>query len=851
MIDKSSTTFQYLKRSTIVVLIVCVLVFTLLWGYYQTRSSEAVLEVSQIYMSTINERLRAHFETAVSYCLSRLESVVAKADPESVTSAEEAENRLIDAAGQEGFSALSLMGPSGVLEPVYGGNITVLYSTHIISILQQGYSYVGIGILDGRQVELCCSPAEYPMSDGKKSEAVIGVMSDDFLTDILTLDVPGGIVSSYIIRADGTYVLRDQDYGSSYYEDILSQDDDSESAQEYVTALEDALVKSEPFEGSYLENGRTVRVLATPLMYSQWSMLTEMPDGALTEAVSALGNETGWIVICGCGVLAACLLAVLAGYDRRSRKEREMLEMAEAEAVRANKAKSSFFSNMSHDIRTPMNTIVGMTEIALSHIDSKTTVRNALEKIKLSSKQLLGLINDVLDMSRIESGRLALRPELMSLRELTDSIVAIIQPQVEARRQEFDVVVDHVTVENINCDAIRLNQVLLNLLGNAVKFTPEGGKITLSIDESPSGRGDKYIQLNIEVRDTGTGMSEEFIESIFDPYAREESNAVVKQSEGVGLGMAITKFIVERMGGSIEVESVPGKGTTFRVKLDVEKADVPEIEMKLPPMRVLVVDDDLQMGQSTTATLESLGVSAEAVLDGATAVQRVSEADENGEPFDIVLTDWKLPYMNGVQTARKIREEVGEKPIIMMTSAYDWADAEPAARQAGIAGFLSKPLFKSTLYYGLLGLMEETEAQQSDSEIDFGGKRVLVVEDNDLNWEIVEILLDDVHLKADRAEDGKTGVTKFSRSPRGYYAAILMDVHLPVMDGYEATQRIRNMVETRDDAALPIIAMTADAFSDDRRRALEAGMNAHVTKPIDREELMRTLARFIRRKPLE
>lgn len=852
MIDKNSVTFQYLRRSALVVLAVCILVFGLLLGYYEVRSEAAVSDVSQIYMSKINERLKAHFETAVSYCLSRLESVVAKAAPETVKTFEQADEELTNAALPEGFSAVSLMGPSGELDSLYGGNITVLYAEHTLSILEQGFSYVGIGILDGRQVELCCAPAHYPMRSGKESTAVIGALSDDFLNDILTLDVPGGMVSSFIIRADGSYVLRDEGYGANYYTDTVDEDSsrDRSDVEHYVEKLAAALNEAEPYEGSFKRNGSTVQVLATPLAYSQWYLITELSEGDLTEAVSALGSETGWIVIVGFIVLLACLITVFAGYYKLTKEQREKLEMAQAEAVRANKAKSEFFSNMSHDIRTPMNAIAGMTDIALKRLGNPAAVRDALEKIKVSSKQLLGLINDVLDMSRIESGKLTLHPDLMSLSEFTSEIVAIIQPQVEGKRQKFDVFVDNVTVENVNCDAIRLNQILLNLLGNAVKFTPEGGTITLAISEAPSNRGDEYIRLIIEVCDTGTGMSKEFQEKVFESFAREEGNATVKSTEGAGLGMAITKHIIERMNGSIGVDSAPGEGTTFHVEIDAEKAPVPEIDMKLPPMRVLVIDDDAQMGDATVQTLKSLGAHAESALDGESGLKRVHEADDDGKPFDFVLTDWKLPYMNGVQTARRIREAVGDKPIILMTSAYDWADAEDEARNAGIDGFLPKPLFKSTLYFGLLGVIDGSEeAAVEDDRPDFKGKRLLVAEDNDLNWEVIEVLLTDVNFAVEHALNGQEAVTKFSLSPPGYYDAILMDVQMPIMNGHEATRQIRQMRETRRDADLPIIAMTAEAFADDKRRALEAGMNAHVTKPIDVNDLIRTLARFVRKKP--
>lgn len=803
-----------------------------------------------MYISKINERLQAHFETAVDYCLSRLDTVTAEVGPEEASTLAQADRNLSSAAVREGFSAVSLMGEDGLLETVSGGRLMLLYPDKVYDALASGQSRIGIGRMESRegQVEVCAVPAQYPMQNDKRSIAVLGVLNDNFLRNILTLDVEGSQISSYIVRPDGSYVLRTDTYGQSYYADVMDRAGTHVAENEqYIEQLRDALSKDEQFQGTFYSDGVQTHVLATPLVYSQWVLLTEMPDGALTQAVGDLGSDAVVYALIACAIVLGCIAVVFFGYYKISRAQIAQIEEARAEADRANKAKSEFFSNMSHDIRTPMNAIVGMTSIAMSRLDNKDAVKNSLQKISISSKQLLGLINDVLDMSRIESGNLKLRMEPMSLREFMDSVVSIIQPQIAAKRQTFDVYVDNVSVENVYCDAVRLNQVLLNLLANAVKFTPEGGRITLAMYETPSNLGEGYVTVNIDVADSGIGMSKDFQEKIYESFAREEV-ATVQRTEGVGLGMAITKHIVDAMQGTIELQSAQGEGSRFHITLNLEKAQSAEEELSLPPVRVLVIDDDAQVGEGARAALQSLGVRADTVLDGKSGIERLKDASAAKEPYDVVLVDWKLPFMNGVQTSKRIHEEISDDTPLLLMSAYDWADVEDEALAAGIDGFLAKPLFKSTLYNGLLSVLGDIPKTKSDKKrLDFTGKRLLVAEDNDINWEIMQTLLAQNGFSLDRAADGSEAVHKFRSSPNGYYDAILMDVHMPVLNGLDATQQIRAMADAnREDANLPIIAMTADAFADDIRRSMDSGMNAHISKPIDIDEMLRKLAQLLK-----
>lgn len=545
-------------------------------------------------------------------------------------------------------------------------------------------------------------------------------------------------------------------------------------------------------------------------------------------------------------MILAAIVFLFILYYRLSRQQMKNLDQAKEEAIRANKAKSEFLSNMSHDIRTPMNGIVGMTAIALANLNDTVRVEDCLKKITLSSRHLLGLINDVLDMLKIESGKLTLNSSRVSLRETMDNIVNIIQSQILQKNQHFDIFIQNVETEEVCCDSVRLNQILINLLSNAVKFTPEGGTIRVYLCEEPSSKGDGYVRCRFRVTDSGIGMTEEFQKTIFDTFTREKSEHV-ERTEGSGLGMAITKCIVDAMEGTIDLKSAPGKGSEFEVTLDFEKAEMPpEEEMVLPPWEMLVVDNNEDLCQSAVSALQDMGIRAESSLSGEAALQMVEQRHMEGKDYQIVLLDWKMPDMDGIETTRQIRRHLGDEVPILIISAYDWSDIEAEARSVGVKGFISKPLFKSNLYLGLKQYMAEAsdaDGQREEEKQAFSGRRILLAEDNDLNWEIAEDILSEAGFESERAENGQICVETFQRSPEGFYDAVLMDVRMPVMNGYEAARKIRAM--ERADSGLPIIAMTADAFAEDIRQCLESGMNEHIAKPIDVDRLMQVLQKYL------
>jgi len=426
-----------------------------------------------------------------------------------------------------------------------------------------------------------------------------------------------------------------------------------------------------------------------------------------------------------------------------------------------------------------------------------------------------------------------------------ENIVNIVRSQIKAKNLHFDIFISKCSVEEVHCDSVRLNQILINLLSNALKFTPEGGTVNAYLEQEESPKGPGYVRCRFRVKDTGIGMSQEYLEKIFDTFSREE-NSMVHKIEGTGLGMAITKYIVDVMGGTIDVKSRQGEGSEFCVTLDLEAADVLEKDMILPSWHILVVDNNEDLCRSAVESLKEIGAEGEWTLKGSTAVEMVEKRHKMGNDYQAVLLDWKMPDMDGLEVTKRIRSSAGGDIPILIVSAYDWSDIENEAMEAGVNGFISKPLFKSNLYLGLShfieGLPDQDEQVVKDT-LDFTGKRILLSEDNDLNWEIAEEILSEEGFELERAENGKICVEKFQSSPEGFYDVILMDIRMPVMNGYDATRAIRAL--TREDKELPIIAMTADAFENDVQVCLQCGMNAHVAKPLDIQELIRTLQKTL------
>ena len=531
-------------------------------------------------------------------------------------------------------------------------------------------------------------------------------------------------------------------------------------------------------------------------------------------------------------------------YQTQLEEQNRKLEIALQHEGAANRAKREFLFNMSHDIRTPMNAIIGFTSLAATHIDNREQVLDYLKKISTSSQHLLSLINDVLDMSRIESGKVKIEEKAVHLPDLVHDVRSIIQPNVAAKRLSLFIDTMDIEDEDIITDPLRLNQILLNILSNAIKFTPTGGMISIRIAQK-NGAPKGCVCYEFRIKDNGIGMSEEFQKHIFEEFSREESSTV-SGIQGTGLGMSITKNIVDLMGGTIALTSEPGKGTEFIVTLCFTRSGQKAEPKQLPQLeglRALVADDDTNTCLNVSTMLSKIGMRPEWTISGKEAVIRTKYAVEQGDEFSVYIIDWLIPDMNGIEIVRQIRKVIGNRCPIIILTAYDWADIEDEARAAGVTAFCEKPLFLSELRRVLAEPFRAEPASKpaQPTAADLKGKKLLLVEDNELNREIALEILKEAGFVVDTAEDGAVAVQKIKQAAPGQYDLILMDIQMPNLDGYEATRQIRALPDA-EKANIPIFAMTANAFEEDRQNALAAGMNGHIAKPLDVPHLLRVLA---------
>ena len=840
---KKNTT-RFLIYSFVGLLVFSMGVFAMLGVYMSRKSTKTIHEVGEIYMSGMSEQMARHFENIIELRFAQVEGIVSVV-PSKSADKEAMYADLVYRAQVRGFEYLALCSPNGRFETLCGEAFQPVNPPPFVDALRRSEQRVAVGVdAAGNEVVLFGIDADYPMQDGEACTGLVAAVPLEYISDFLFSENQDALIYCHIIRPDGSLVIANSNTELVGYFSALPA---SSAAGGPLEGLDAALEEQKDYTVTLDTGGNSLQIYGKPLPHSEWYLISVMPYGMLDESINDLSAQRTFITLLACGSILLFLTLIFLRYFFLTRQQLQELGKARQAALEASKAKSEFLANMSHDIRTPMNAIVGMTAIATAHIDDRKQVQNCLRKISLSSRHLLGLINDVLDMSKIESGKLTLTLEAISLKEVVEGVVGIIQPQIKTKKQNFDVHIENITVENVYCDSVRLNQVLLNLLSNATKYTPEGGSIQLSLFEEASPRGENFVRTHLKVKDNGIGMSPEFLQRIYESYSRADE-ARIHKTEGAGLGMAITKYIVDAMGGTIDIRSELNKGTEFHITIDLEKAALPEADMVLPPWNMLVVDDDAVLCQTAVSALKSIGVNAESTLSGESAMKRIVQRHRQHNDYQIILLDWKLPDMDGLQIAREIRRSFRSEIPILLISAYDWTEFEEEAREAGISGFISKPLFKSTLFYGLRQYMglEATHQPASSHGAGLSGSRVLLAEDNELNWEIASELLSDLGVELEWAEDGQICLDKFRESPEGYYDFILMDLRMPHMTGYEAAQAIRGL-NRADSASVPIIAMTADAFAEDIQRCLECGMNAHIAKPIDVAELTRLLKKHSRK----
>ena len=636
-----------------------------------------------------------------------------------------------------------------------------------------------------------------------------------------------------MIDANGDYILKGYSFkNASFFEFYKSYNPtDPESSGrlfDRITASTGSV--------SMTNSHRQECVLAfTPVTATAgWTLLGLVPAEDLkvdTENWLLIG-----VVSAGLLILFLCDLFYMLDFNKR-------LQIAAREAESANKAKTDFLSTMSHDIRTPMNAIIGLTAIAEKNLGDVESTGENLRKISLAGNHLLTLINDILDISKVESGKLKLSPLTFSIVETVENLVNISQPMIKEKNIDFSFHTNQMEKEYLYADQLRLNQIYINILSNAVKYTEPGGRVSVDLREEESAVPGS-VRLAYVVADTGIGMSPEFMATMYQPFSRQIDSRV-NSIQGTGLGLAITKQMVDLLGGTIDCRSEQGKGTTFTVVLDIPVADRQRDEMQLEPMDVLVVDDDEILLQTAADTLASLGASAEQARSGLEALGMIEHRHLAGRDYDVIIVDWKMPDMDGLETISRIRAEIGAQVPILLISAYDWSDIEDRAKEAGANGFVSKPLFRSTLYDKINALIgkESKSVEPEDDYSDLQGLNILVAEDNDINWEIISAMLGMFGITTERAENGRLCVDKMRAAAAGSYELIFMDVQMPEMNGLDATRAIRKL-DNPWAASIPIVAMTADAFSENVTECLNAGMNGHIAKPVDMKLVIKEIRRI-------
>ncbi len=700
------------------------------------------------------------------------------------------------------------------------------------------------------------------VQDGKTVALVYGITQLEELPSVLNINnIYNASASVYIIDTrNGDFILDTWHDGLGNVGEYTMENDSSRRTKgeqtwdEYmkdILALNTGYVvfRTDSTDGwEYMYYG--------PAGINQWAIAVSVPEREAFDsmfAVRRIGLVTGVLMMVTVAVYYA-IIRRKASQEMTHAVERAVLEEKLKKAEAAERAKTTFLSNMSHDIRTPMNAIIGFTTLAETNLDNKSRVQEYLAKILSSSNHLLSLINDILDMSRIESGKLNIEEKPCSISDIFRDMRNIIQTQMQAKQLNFFMDTMDVTDEDIYCDKLHVNQVLLNLLSNAIKFTPAGGSVSMMISQKP-GAPSGYGAYEIRVKDTGIGMSPEFAERIFEPFERERTSTV-SGIQGTGLGMAITKSIVSTMGGTIEVYTEKDKGTEFVINLQFRLQSGPkEVQRihELTGVRGLVVDDSFSTCDSVTKMLTQIGMRAEWTMHGKEAVLRAKQAVEMGDEFYTYIIDWALPDLSGLEVVRQVRAIVGEHVPIIILTAYDWTAFEDEAIKAGVTAFCNKPIFISELRDVLVSALGKVDAPLQakvlpDPVEELKGKRILLVEDNELNREIAQELLEESGFAVETAEDGTVAVEKMSVAAPGYYSLVLMDIQMPVMNGYDTARAIRALPDPAL-AGVPIVAMTANAFDEDRRLALEAGMNDHVAKPIQVDKLIQVLIEQIAKEP--
>lgn len=831
------------------VVLIVVLMISSFWFLTtaQKTTENSVYDVSEVYLQELTKQKINQFQINLENQVRQLRIAIATLDAEDTSSKEKLQNCIKETNKVSEFDFFALLDNEGI---IYTESDVINDSSQYPFINRDlKKSKVSLEKVDENNMIMVMVPLEDTSFEERKIiGAVAGVNAGTFSEKVFT-QYDFGRIFCEVIMADGSFVIKTN---HNHLKEKFNLFSGLGKEAVFGDGFSIGKVKSDIDSGKsgvasyYLEDILHYTYYA-PIEGTDWYMKTTIHYNLVSSKIDAVRQTMTRNSLVQLALVVLMLLAVFGIYLSVRRKN-DKLNYQRIQAEESNRAKSTFLSNMSHDIRTPMNAIIGFTNLAIQSKESMERVQGYLAKILASSNHLLTLINDVLEMSRIESGKIYLEETECNLSEILHDLNTIIIGQIEGKQQELLMDAVDVINEDVYCDKLRLNQILLNLLSNAIKFTPSGGKISVQFkqkEEAPEG----YGAYELRVKDSGIGMTQEFADKVFTPFERERTSTV-SGIQGTGLGMAITKSIVDLMDGRIEVNTAPEQGTEFIIHVnfrlqETQREYTPIAE--LTGMKALVVDDDFDACDAATRMLLKLGMQSEWTLSGKEAVLRTKQSVSLNDAFGVYIIDWRLPDLGGVEVARQIRAIVGDSVPILIMTAYDWASIEDEARAAGVNAFCSKPMFMSDLQATLSkAIGQQVKIPESSEEptetVDFTGKRILLVEDNELNREIAYEILTQAGFEVESAEDGSIAVEMVEKSVPGYYDLILMDVQMPIMNGYEATRAIRSL-ENKELASMVIIAMTANAFEEDKKAALDAGMNDHIAKPIDIEVLFEVLGK--------
>lgn len=813
----------------------------------QKTTENSVYDVSELYLQELTNQKVNQFQINLENQARQLRIAIATINAEDTGSKQKLQNCIRETNRESNFDFFALIDEEGTIYTE--SDVINDPSKYPFVNKDQKEAEVSLERVDGNNLIMVMVPLEDSSFEGRKIiRAAAGINTEAF-SDKVFSQYDFGRIFCEVIMADGSFVIKTNHNHLKEKSNLFSGLEREAVFGENFTLdhLKSDINSGKSGVASYYLQDILHYTYYAPIEGTDWYMKTTIHYDLVSSKIDAVRQTMTQNSLVQLALVVLMLLAAFGIYLSVRRKN-DKLNYQRIQAEESNRAKSTFLSNMSHDIRTPMNAIIGFTNLAIQSKESMERVQGYLVKILASSNHLLTLINDVLEMSRIESGKIYLDETECNLSEILHDLNTIIIGQIEGKQQELLMDAVDVVNEDVYCDKLRLNQILLNLLSNAIKFTPSGGKISVQFkqkEEAPEG----YGAYELRVKDSGIGMTQEFADKVFTPFERERTSTV-SGIQGTGLGMSITKSIVDLMDGRIEVKTVPEQGTEFIIHVnfrlqETQREYTPIAE--LTGVKALVVDDDFDACDAATRMLLKLGMQSEWTLSGKEAVLRTKQSVSLNDAFGVYIIDWRLPDLGGVEVARQIRAIVGDSAPILIMTAYDWANIEDEARAAGVNAFCSKPMFMSDLQatlskaIGQQVLIPEASEEPVDT-VDFTGKRVLLVEDNELNREIAHEILSQAGFEVEAAEDGSIAVEMVQESEPGYYDLILMDVQMPIMNGYEATKAIRSL-ENKELASTVIIAMTANAFEEDKKAALDAGMNDHIAKPIDIEVLFEVLGK--------